>query len=608
MTQELQFSYKRTQITDKLVAMNEAIQVLRDNFRFDSFLSQQEAIIKSILDGHDTLAVLPTGSGKSLCYQVPALVKDGVTLVISPLVSLMKDQVDRLHELQIPAVCINSSLQFPQLKRELANVANGKYKLVYLAPERIHTRSFQFVFDHLVSKNRLALIAVDEAHCISQWGHDFRPSYRQIKSLRQNVDVPMIAVTATATEEVRSDIINQLDISKNSQIFLGGVNRENLKFSVQQVIQKDHSLLAFLEDQDQKEPGIIFCATRKNVEKVTSLLQMHGYNSTMYHGGMELKERRRTQDQFLKNQVPWIVATNAFGMGVDKNNIRFLVHYDMPGSLEAYVQECGRAGRDGQQSNCLLLYSISDRRIHEFFIESSQPERFVLETLIDFFQQQESPLRLSDIELLGQLPSIEERISPRKLLTYLNHLEDLGFLSWTQDGQQKLYQISEDFDPLLLSLGHLEKNREASFEKLKAMESYCLSEVCLRGVLESYFSMQAFHGKDCGNCSQCLGENDMRLDLDSEMAGNILECLRENPMRFGIATLAEILTGSRNKSLFHRNLHDLDHYGALSHYRQQDVKEFITRLVHRGLIQRKGEKYPRIQLSRKTLNMLKAVS
>ena len=346
----------------------EKTEVLRRYFGYASFRKGQEALIDSILEGRDTLGIMPTGAGKSLCFQIPALMLEGVTLVVSPLISLMKDQVSALCQAGVRAAFLNSSLTYPQYRKALANACAGLYKIIYVAPERLLTEEF-LAFSHRVT---ISLVTVDEAHCISQWGQDFRPSYLKVPEFVAQLEQrPVLAAfTATATEEVKRDIIAMLSL-RDPFTITTGFNRDNLYFEVDKPPNKTAALLRFLEDNPGKS-GIVYCTTRKTVEEVCLRLRMAGYSAARYHAGLSPEERRRSQDDFLYDRAPLMVATNAFGMGIDKSNVAFVLHYNMPGSMEAYYQEAGRAGRDGQPAQCILYYSGQDVATNRFLIEHGE--------------------------------------------------------------------------------------------------------------------------------------------------------------------------------------------------------------------------------------------
>ncbi len=354
-----------------MVVMETALAALREHFGFEDFREGQREVIGAILEGHDTVVVMPTGGGKSLCYQLPAMIRDGTTLVISPLIALMKDQVDALHARGLPATFINSSIDFEEQKARLARIRQGGYKLVYVAPERF--RSAHFV--ESLERVQISLFAVDEAHCISTWGHDFRPDYLRLKAFIEQIGRPQIvALTATATPYVRADIIEQLSL-REPRAFVSGFDRPNLSLGVVHT-QKEREKIARTKALAAAYPGgsgIIYTSTRKSVEKVMARLREAGLQVVAYHAGMDDAERVRAQDDFMSGRVQMIVATNAFGMGIDKPDIRFVAHYHLPGSIEAYYQEIGRAGRDGLASTCVLLFNYADKRMQDYFIEGSYP-------------------------------------------------------------------------------------------------------------------------------------------------------------------------------------------------------------------------------------------
>lgn len=341
---------------------------LKGLFGYDSFRPGQKAVIDSILAGRDTLAVMPTGAGKSLCYQVPAVLLPGVTLVISPLISLMQDQVQALQEAGISAAFINSSLSESAFSQTIRKAKQGFYKILYVAPERLLTERFL----ELTKSVSISMVTVDEAHCISQWGQDFRPSYMKIvEFVRLLGKRPIIsAFTATATEAVREDIVCTLGLL-NPYTLVSGFDRENLFFQVERPADKDRYVLDYIAEH-AGESGIIYCATRKNVDNLFALLKGKGISVARYHAGMEAAERKQMQEDFVFDYKSIVVATNAFGMGIDKSNVRFVIHYNMPQSMENYYQEAGRAGRDGLEAKCILLFSPQDMVINRFLLDHKE--------------------------------------------------------------------------------------------------------------------------------------------------------------------------------------------------------------------------------------------
>lgn len=351
-----------------MTAIQAAKKTLSDVFGYESFRPGQQDVITAILSGRDVMAVMPTGAGKSLCYQIPALVLEGITLVVSPLISLMRDQVSALIQNGVRAAYINSTLSLRQHMLALENARKGVYRIIYVAPERLMTEAFL----NFAREAKIAQVVVDEAHCVSQWGQDFRPGYLTIEPFLRELPVrPRVsAFTATATDTVRRDIERLLAL-ENPYHVTTGFDRPNLYFEVRRAASREAELLAFIKER-RGQSGIVYCGTRKGVEEVAALLRDNGVDAVGYHAGMADAERDEAQESFVSDATPVIVATNAFGMGIDKSNVAFVVHYNMPKDLESYYQEAGRAGRDGEEAVCCLLYQPSDVRLNTFLIEHSQ--------------------------------------------------------------------------------------------------------------------------------------------------------------------------------------------------------------------------------------------
>jgi ATP-dependent DNA helicase RecQ len=385
---------------------------LRSHFGYEDFRPGQAQAVESVLSGQDTLVVLPTGGGKSICYQVPALMLPKLTVVISPLISLMKDQVDALARRDLPATFVNSSLTATQVADRLARVQRGEFKLLYLAPER---------FDFGSTAERLkqvgvSLLAVDEAHCISEWGHDFRPSYLRIAQVRERLGwPPVVALTATATPHVRADIVRQLRLERAKTI-ITGFDRRNLRYHViptRTEDDKDAALVGLLREHTGL--AVVYASTRRTVERITMILNAAKVSAVAYHAGLDDAHRHEVQDAFMTERVRVIVATNAFGMGIDKPNVRLVAHYAMPGTLEAYYQEAGRAGRDGEMADCYLLHAFQDRFTHEFFINGALPERSLVERVYDVVRRAASSsgeVHLAPADVAGR---IRGKVSAREV-------------------------------------------------------------------------------------------------------------------------------------------------------------------------------------------------
>lgn len=372
--------------------MRDKLSVLKEYFGHDSFREGQGRITDSLLGGRDVLGIMPTGAGKSICYQVPALMFDGITIVVSPLISLMKDQVSALVQSGVAAAYINSSLTHAQYLKVLQNIKSGKYKIIYVAPERLCAPAFLGICRNL----NISMVAVDEAHCVSQWGQDFRPSYLKIPDFIDALNSrPVVgAFTATATGAVRDDIKTLLRLV-SPLVVTTGFDRPNLFFSVMQPKNKSIELMKLIKER-KNESGIVYCSTRKAVEEVCELLQKNGFAATRYHAGLDENERRRNQDDFAYDRATIMVATNAFGMGIDKSNVSFVIHYNMPKNMESYYQEAGRAGRDGRSADCILLYSAKDVRTNQFLINNSEPNP-------DLTEDEQEEVRRRDRERLKQM-------------------------------------------------------------------------------------------------------------------------------------------------------------------------------------------------------------
>jgi ATP-dependent DNA helicase RecQ len=431
--------------------LDEARALLRARFGFPDFRPGQTRAVSAVLEGRDTLVVLPTGGGKSICYQVPAMVLPGLTVVVSPLISLMKDQVDALTARGIPATFVNSTLSSGEVSERMSRVVRGEVKLLYVAPER---------FDAGSSADRLrdvgvSLLAIDEAHCISEWGHDFRPSYLRIAQVRERLGWPQaVALTATATPHVRQDIAHQLKLERPETI-ITGFDRQNLRYHVvptRTEAEKDAALADILREHDGV--AIVYASTRRNVEKIAQTLEREGIAAAAYHAGLDDAHRHEVQDAFMKESVRAIVATNAFGMGIDKPNVRVVVHHAMPGTLEAYYQEAGRAGRDGQPSEVYLLHAFPDRFTHEFFIKGAYPERSLVERVYERARRMADPTGAVSLEPAAIAASLPGKISDREVESALRLLIQAGALrSDPESGGRVFVRLLATADRIKRELG-----------------------------------------------------------------------------------------------------------------------------------------------------------
>ncbi|MCL5280066.1 MAG: DNA helicase RecQ [Planctomycetes bacterium] len=487
---------------------------------YTEFRPLQQEAMQCLCQGRDAVVVLPTGGGKSLCFQAPAVTASGMAVVVSPLISLMKDQVDALTECGVPAARIDSSLTPDERDTALDRVRKRQLKLLYISPERLVSDGFSKFLQTL----DLSFIAIDEAHCISMWGHDFRPEYRQLGSLRQIFPkVAIGAYTATATEQVRRDIAEQLRL-QDPTMLVGSFDRPNLIYKVRPrsgVVKQVCEVL----DRYKDESGIIYCIRRKDVEQMAEKLTAKGYRVAPYHAGMTDEARKQNQDDFVAEKIDTIIATVAFGMGIDKSNVRYVIHTGMPKSLEHYQQESGRAGRDGLEAECWLFYSGGDYGIWKSI--------------------------LTDSRGAGVEPAIQ--------------------------GQQEQGQ-----DALATS-----EAQDIGLAKLARMYSYCTDAACRRRTILQYFG-QAYKQDNCGTCDICLGDVDL-VDDALITAQKILSCILRLGQRFGGGYTALVLTGSRDQRILDNRHDALSTYGLLKDYDQRTVHDWIEQLAGQGFIEKTGE-------------------
>ncbi|MCY3886775.1 MAG: ATP-dependent DNA helicase [Chloroflexi bacterium] len=478
-------------------ALAPARQQLREVFGYDAFLPGQAEIVASVLARRDTLAVLPTGGGKSVCYQIPALLLDGLTVVVSPLLALMKDQVDALTRNGVSAAAVNSTVPREEQGEILRRAAGGDLRLLYVAPERFSDGRFIAAMRSV----NVALLAVDEAHCISQWGHDFRPDYRDLGAVRARLDgPPIVALTATADPLVRGDIAGRLGL-REPAIHVAGFDRPNLRFytvRVRSQKEKLERIVKPLGDLGSEASAIIYCSTRKKVESLAADLRSRGVDCAPYHAGMSDEERDRIQDAFAQDRLRIIVATNAFGLGIDKPDVRVVIHHDLPESIEAYYQEAGRAGRDGDPAECVLYFAPRDRDLREFFIELNHPPPA---TVIEVYR--------ALVRRGGQRALIDDLLDSEEETPGVNAavqaLVDSGLAQRQGEFARALRPDGEDE----IDLAGLEAHRAHATAKLDTMQSYAESTTCLRARVLAYFG-EADGRRTCGNCGPCLASTRRR--------------------------------------------------------------------------------------------------
>ena len=517
--------------------MQDARAALKERFGYDDFRPNQRDLVEQVLAGRDVLGVMPTGAGKSVVYQIPALLLPGLTLVVSPLISLMKDQVAGLEQAGIPAACVNSTQSADEQARAFSRALSGDVKLLYVAPERLSTPRMA----ELAQAARISLVAVDEAHCVSQWGQDFRPDYRAIAGFVEGLPArpAVAALTATATEEVRRDIVDALEL-RDPFVLVGGFDRPNLYFGVErpEPRDKDRTLLRLVAARAAKrdaagqagqsgQTGIVYCSTRKAVEHVCELLWQEGFASTRYHAGLSPEERHANQEEFLYDRANVMVATNAFGMGIDKSNVGFVIHYNMPSDLEGYYQEAGRAGRDGSAADCILIYNKKDVQTCQFLIDRSRDE----------------------LESGGCDPETADLLYARDC------------------------------------------------ERLKKMTLYCTTTDCLRSYLLRYFGQTdtPFRCEHCSNCSTDVEEQDATVE-----AQKVVSCVLRIAglgRTAGKSTVVDVLRGSHAQRIMEAGYDGLSTWGIMSDVSTQRVRFVLDSLEEAGLLAVTPGQYPTVYVT-----------
>ena len=583
------------------------IEALERHFGHGGFLDGQDEVIERITSGRDGLVVMPTGGGKSLCYQLPALCFEGVTLVVSPLIALMKDQVDALVAKGIAATLINSTVAWEEQKERLDGMRSGRWKLVYVAPERFRAESFL----NALKGVEVSLFAVDEAHCLSQWGHDFRPDYMRLGKALDRIGRPQcVALTATATPVVRQDILEVLKLQDPFEV-VSGFSRPNLSLAITQVEKKQQKFDRIREIVSAHKTGIIYCATRKKVEEVAEVLASWRIRSIAYHGGMSDAERERAQNIFLQRKADVAVATNAFGMGIDRSDVRFVIHFEVPGSVEAYYQEAGRAGRDGEAAHCELLFNYADTRTQEFFIDGANPGASTIRQVYQYLLNEAD----KDYEVHRSIEDIAEGAdvkNPMATGSALASLARAGYIErFDVPGKRlrgtRLKRPEVFARALQLDESALEEKERRDRDKLKSVVELCYARACRQQWILGYFGED--DAEPCGNCDVCRDNSsgEMRPPTAEEdlivrkALSGVARMSRKNAAgwegKFGRGKIVQMLCGSRSQEILSAGLDQLSTYGILKTQGTGYVNALMRALGDIGLLRVETGEFPLITLT-----------
>lgn len=585
--------------------------ILQQYFGFSALRPGQDAIVEAIMQGQDALAIMPTGGGKSLCYQLPALCRPGITIVVSPLIALMKDQVDALQERGIPAAAINSTLGAEEYRSTMSALRRGELKLLYVAPERFGQEGFMNTLRAL----QVSLLAIDEAHCLSQWGHDFRPDYLRLGRVRDELGSPQtVALTATATAQVREDILQTLRLHEPA-IIISGFGRHNLDFRITHCEGRKAKFERIRKVVAEWKTGIIYCSTRKNVTTVYEEVAQMGVRAVAYHAGMSDAEREFSQNAFISGDADVVVATNAFGMGIDRADVRFVVHFEIPGSVEAYYQEAGRAGRDGEEAACELLFNHADLKTQEFFFEGSNPPLHLVRSLYTLLRTR-CDLQTHDIQLTVDTMAelLGKEVNPMAVGTALSVLMHAGAITrsdipGSNTRNTHLTDPSRRFDDWNIDHEKLEEKARRDHLKIESITRYAYSTGCRQQWILDYFGETG--SAPCGSCDNCSHEppEDAELiegpeaDIVRKALAGVARASRRNAAGeweaiYGRGKIMDMLRGAKNANT-HRYLTALSTYGLLSELTEARMKALFRAMNDAGLLTSTGGNLPLITLSPK---------
>jgi ATP-dependent DNA helicase RecQ len=583
-------------------------QALEKYFGFREFREPQGEVISGILNGEDVFVVMPTGGGKSLCYQLPAILRDGVTVVVSPLVALMKDQVDALVTKGLSATLINSTISGGEQQQRIRRMREGEFKLVYIAPERFRSRSFLQALGQIT----IGLFAIDEAHCMSQWGHDFRPDYFRLGSVLEELGRPQVAAfTATATPEVRTDIVHRLGL-ENPSIFVAGFARPNLRFVVTEIEREPDKYNRLRDLVRRHRTGIVYCATRKRVDLVSEELRSWGVRVVSYHGGIDDAGREEAQNQFTQNNCDVAVATNAFGMGIDRADLRFVVHFEIPGSLEAYYQEAGRAGRDGEPAECELLFNYADTRVQDFFIDGSNPSVELIRNvylLLRNMANERGEVEQSIRDIAARIDHENNDMAVHSAITILDRHGVIDRYDIPGKRIRGTRLLQRDLQPLQLPIDipALREKEKRDRGKLKAMVEYAYGRECRQRIILRYFGDPDLTA--CGACDICSSARSDKIRPPTEqellvvrkaLSGVARMCYRTKEgfmPRFGRNRVIQVLVGSRGREVLDAGLHELTTYGLLKQKSPNYLHELFREMEEAKLIYSTGGQFPMVGLA-----------